>query len=96
MRDFRSEELADALDVGERVFDNVVEQTGCDSDDVELEEGDTIDSVLAYYARARAASDRAITELDLDTTATTWLGAPQPRLSRTVSRWAAGRRRSRS
>jgi Protein of unknown function (DUF664) len=26
------------------------------SDDVELEEGDTTDSVLAYYARARAAS----------------------------------------
>lgn len=44
------------------------------SDDVELEEGDTTDSVLAYYARARAASDRAITELDLDATATTWLG----------------------
>ncbi len=44
------------------------------SDDVELEEGDTTDSVLAYYTRARAASDQAITELDLDTTATTWLG----------------------
>jgi Protein of unknown function (DUF664) len=43
------------------------------SDDVELEEGDTTDSVLAYYTRARAASDQAITELDLDTTATTWL-----------------------
>ena len=44
------------------------------SDNLELEEGDTTDSVLAYYARARAASDRAITELDLDSTATTWLG----------------------
>jgi hypothetical protein len=44
------------------------------SDDVELVEGDTTDSVLAYYTRARAASDQAITELDLDTTATTWLG----------------------
>jgi hypothetical protein len=44
------------------------------SDDVELEEGDTTDSVFAYYSRARAASDRAINELALDTTATTWLG----------------------
>src|SRR5437762_7120375 len=44
------------------------------SDDVELDEGDTIDSVLAYYGRARAASDQAIAELDLDATATTWLG----------------------
>jgi hypothetical protein len=44
------------------------------SDDVELDEGDTTDGVLGYYARARAASDRAITELDLDSTATTWLG----------------------
>jgi hypothetical protein len=40
----------------------------------EKELGDTTDSVLAYYARARAASDLAITELDLDATATTWLG----------------------
>jgi hypothetical protein len=44
------------------------------SDNVELEEGDTTDSVVAYYARARSASDQAITELNLDTTATTWLG----------------------
>jgi hypothetical protein len=44
------------------------------SDEAQLEEGDTTDSVLAYYSRARAASDRSITELDLDTTATTWLG----------------------
>lgn len=44
------------------------------ADDLELEEDDTTDSVLAYYSRARAAADRAITELDLDTTATTWLG----------------------
>jgi hypothetical protein len=44
------------------------------SDDVELDEGDTTDSVLAYYTRARTVSDRAVTELDLDTTATTWLG----------------------
>ena len=44
------------------------------SDDIELDEGDTTDSVVAYYTRARAASNQAITELDLDTTATTWLG----------------------
>jgi hypothetical protein len=44
------------------------------SDDVQLDPGDTTDSVLAYYARARTASDHAIRELDLDATATTWLG----------------------
>jgi Protein of unknown function (DUF664) len=44
------------------------------SDDVQLDLGDTTDSVLGYYTRARTASDQAITELDLHTTATTWLG----------------------
>jgi hypothetical protein len=44
------------------------------SDDVQLDPGDTTDSVLGYYARARTASDQAIRELDLDVTATTWLG----------------------
>jgi Protein of unknown function (DUF664) len=44
------------------------------ADDLELDEGDTAESVLAYYTRACAASDRAIIELDLDSTATTWLG----------------------
>ena len=44
------------------------------SDDVELDEGDTADTVPAYFERAREASDRAIGELDLDATATTWLG----------------------
>ena len=44
------------------------------SDDVQLDRGDTTDSVLAYYTRARTASDQAIVELELDTTATTWLG----------------------
>jgi uncharacterized damage-inducible protein DinB len=47
---------------------------GVETDDVELDPGDTTDSVLVYYARARAASDQAISELDLDTTGTTWLG----------------------
>lgn len=44
------------------------------SDDVEVDEGDTTDTVRAYFTRARAVSDRVISELDLDTTATTWLG----------------------
>lgn len=44
------------------------------SDDAELEPGDTTDSVLGFYARARAASDRAMREVDLDATAVTWLG----------------------
>jgi hypothetical protein len=44
------------------------------SDDLQLEPGDITDSVLGYYARARAASDRAISEVDLDSTGTTWLG----------------------
>lgn len=53
------------------------------SDDVELDAGDTTEGVLAYYARARAASDVAIAELDLDTTAVTWLG------DTVTFRWAA-------
>ena len=44
------------------------------SDDVQIEPGDTTDSVLGDYTRARAASDQAISEVHLDTTATTWLG----------------------
>ena len=44
------------------------------SDDAELDEGDTIESVLGYYTRACSASDQAISEIDLDTTGTTWLG----------------------
>src|SRR5437899_12418029 len=44
------------------------------SDDAQLEPGDATDSVLGYYARARTASDQTISEVDLDTTATTWLG----------------------
>lgn len=44
------------------------------SDDVEVDDADTTDSVLGYARRARVASDRAIAEVDLDATATTWLG----------------------
>ncbi|MER5891238.1 DinB family protein [Streptomyces sp. NPDC001941] len=45
-------------------------------------EDETVESVLAFYGRARAAADRTIEELDLDATGTAWHGA-------TVSlRWA--------
>jgi uncharacterized damage-inducible protein DinB len=44
------------------------------SDDVELDPGDTTEGVLAFCAQARAACDQAISELDLDATAVTWLG----------------------
>ena len=44
------------------------------SDDAELEPDDTIDSVLAFYARARAAADGAMRDVALDTTAVTWRG----------------------
>ncbi|GHH86750.1 hypothetical protein GCM10018793_59880 [Streptomyces sulfonofaciens] len=32
--------------------------------------------ILAFYERARAAADRTIAELDLDTTGTAWFGEP--------------------
>jgi hypothetical protein len=35
---------------------------------------DSTANVLAYYARARAAADQAIQELDLDQTGTAWFG----------------------
>lgn len=44
------------------------------ADDLQLDPDDTTDSVLAYFSRARTASDSAIAEIDLDATATTWLG----------------------
>jgi hypothetical protein len=47
---------------------------GAETDDMELDPSDTTESVLAYYARARAASHQAISEFDLDMTGTTWLG----------------------
>jgi hypothetical protein len=52
------------------------------SDDVRLDPGDTTESVLGLYTRARTAADHAISEVDLDTTATTWLG------DRVSFRWA--------
>ena len=57
------------------VFGRPAEDLGlAASDDVELEPGDTTDSVLGCYTRARAASDQAISEVDLDCTGSTWLG----------------------
>lgn len=44
------------------------------SDDVEAEPGDTTERVTADVAQARTAARRAIDDLDLDATATTWLG----------------------
>jgi hypothetical protein len=44
------------------------------TDDLRLDPDDTTDSVLAYFSRARTASDAAVAEMDLDATATTWLG----------------------
>jgi hypothetical protein len=44
------------------------------SDQAELDAGDTTHDVLALYARARAASGQAMSEVDLDTTGNTWLG----------------------
>lgn len=44
------------------------------SDHAELDDGDTIGIVLAYHHRARAAADDTVRSLDLDATATTWLG----------------------
>jgi hypothetical protein len=44
------------------------------SDDVELDAGDTTEDVLELCAQARAACREAISEVDLNATATTWLG----------------------
>jgi hypothetical protein len=44
------------------------------SDDVELDPEDATDGVLTFCAQARAACSEAITEVDLDATAVTWLG----------------------
>lgn len=44
------------------------------ADHAEVDPGETTDSVLSYYARARAAADQAMSEVELDATAATWLG----------------------
>jgi len=42
--------------------------------DMRAAPGETTADILAYYGRARAASDATITELDLDATGTAWSG----------------------
>ncbi len=42
--------------------------------DLRVEPGESIDDVLAFYARARAAADQAVAELDLDATGMAWFG----------------------
>lgn len=36
--------------------------------------GESVEDILAFYARARSACDRSISELDLDATGTAWTG----------------------
>jgi uncharacterized damage-inducible protein DinB len=43
--------------------------------DLRVRPEETTEDVLAFYARARAAADRAIGELDLEDTGTAWFGA---------------------
>lgn len=51
------------------------------TEDMALAPDETTEQILAFYGRARAAADRAIEEIDLDDTGTSWNG-------RTVSmRW---------
>jgi uncharacterized damage-inducible protein DinB len=44
--------------------------------DLRITSDETTDSVLAFYGRARAASDQVISELNLDDTGTAWYGDP--------------------
>jgi uncharacterized damage-inducible protein DinB len=44
--------------------------------DLRVEPHETTADVLAFYARARAASDEVIAELDLTDTGTAWFGDP--------------------
>lgn len=43
--------------------------------DLRIEPDETTADVLAFYARACAASDEAIAELDIETRGTAWYGA---------------------
>ena len=47
-----------------------------DDEDADLRVGpdETTDDIMAFYARARAAADEVIDELDLDHTGTAWTG----------------------
>ena len=42
--------------------------------DFRVEPSETSDGILAFYARARAAADQVINELDLDDTGKAWFG----------------------
>jgi len=42
--------------------------------DLRVRPDETTEDVLAFYARARAAADRVIAEVDLDDTGTAWFG----------------------
>jgi hypothetical protein len=42
--------------------------------DLRIRPGESTQDVLAFYARARAASDQAIDELDVETTGRAWFG----------------------
>ena len=42
--------------------------------DLRVRPDETTEDVLAFYARARAAADRALDELDLEDTGTAWFG----------------------
>jgi uncharacterized damage-inducible protein DinB len=44
--------------------------------DLRVNPDETTEAVLAFHARARAAADRTIDELDLDDTGTAWFGDP--------------------
>jgi uncharacterized damage-inducible protein DinB len=44
--------------------------------DFRIEAHETTQDILDYYARARAAADRAIDEIDLEATGTAWFGEP--------------------
>jgi hypothetical protein len=44
--------------------------------DLRVQPGESTDDVLAFYARARAAADQVVAELDLDATGMAWFGDP--------------------
>ncbi|MET7333343.1 DinB family protein [Nonomuraea sp. NPDC005650] len=43
-------------------------------EDMDLPPGDDIERIVAFYGRARDAADKAIAELDLEETGTSWAG----------------------
>jgi uncharacterized damage-inducible protein DinB len=61
-----------------QTFGRETEPLPFDEDDPEADmrarPDETTEEVLAFYGRARAASDEAIEELDLDQTGTAWFG----------------------